>query len=63
MKLKITLKRSKIGHKKKRKRTIEALGFRRTYQTIIKDDTPVIRGMIRKVRDMVEVEEISEPSD
>ncbi|RLC46014.1 MAG: 50S ribosomal protein L30 [Candidatus Cloacimonadota bacterium] len=60
MKLKITLKRSKIGQKRKRRSTIESLGFKRTYQTIIKDDRPEIRGMIQKVRDMVEVEEISD---
>jgi large subunit ribosomal protein L30 len=39
------------------KRTITALGFRRTYQTIEKTDTPQIRGMIKQVRHLVRVEE------
>ncbi len=38
--------------------TIKALGFRRLHQTVEHDDTPAIRGMIRKVIHLVRVEEV-----
>ena len=56
--LKITQIRSLIGQKPNHKRTIEALGLKRIRHTVIKNDTPQIRGMIRKVVHMVEVEEV-----
>jgi len=55
--IKIKQIRSLIGAPPKHRRTIEALGFRRTYQTIEKQDTPQIRGMIQQVRYMVRVVE------
>ena len=39
------------------KATVEALGFRRMHQVVEHDDTPQIRGMIFKVRHLVEVVE------
>lgn len=57
-KLKITQTRSLIGQKSKNKKTIEALGLKRIRHTVIKNDTPQIRGMIKKVIHMVSVEEI-----
>lgn len=57
-KLKITQKRSAVGRKKPQKLTIRALGIRRMHQSVVHDDTPQIRGMIAKVRHLVEVEEI-----
>jgi large subunit ribosomal protein L30 len=56
--LKITQIRSVIGQKPSQKKTIEALGLKRIRHTVIKNDTPQIRGMIKKVVHMVEVEEI-----
>jgi len=56
--LRITLKRSTIGHLKKQKLTIRALGFHRLHQTVEHTDTPQIRGMINKVNHLIEVEEI-----
>ena len=56
-KLKITYKKSAIGYHESQKGTIRALGFRKLYQTIEHEDTAVIRGMINKVRHLVEVEE------
>jgi large subunit ribosomal protein L30 len=56
--LKITQIRSLIGQKPNHKRTIEALGLKRIRHTVIKNDTPQIRGMIEKVIHMVEVEEV-----
>jgi large subunit ribosomal protein L30 len=55
--LKITLVRSPIGRQKSQKKTVEALGIRKLYQTVEKEDSPAIRGMINKVSHLVEVEE------
>jgi large subunit ribosomal protein L30 len=58
-KLKITQVRSLIGSQRQKHRTVmKALGFRRNNQTLYKDDTPQIRGMIAKVRHLVASEEI-----
>jgi large subunit ribosomal protein L30 len=56
-KLRVTYVKSVIGYSKRQKGTIEALGFRKLYQTVEHNDTPVIRGMLDKVRHLVEVEE------
>jgi large subunit ribosomal protein L30 len=57
-KLKITQIRSTIGRIEKQKKTIKALGIRRLYQSVIHKDTPQIRGMIERVKHLIEVEEI-----
>lgn len=57
-KLKITQKKSAIGRQKRQKLTIRALGIRKMHQSVVHEDTPQIRGMIRKVCHLVEVEEI-----
>jgi large subunit ribosomal protein L30 len=59
-KLKITQIRSIIDRPKDQKRTIEALGLGRPNYTTIKNDTPQIRGMVKKVSHLVKVEEIEE---
>ena len=60
MKLKITQTRSTIASLKNHIANIEALGLHRIGQTVVKEDTPAIRGMIFKVKHMVKVEEIEE---
>ncbi len=55
--LRITLVRSPIGYSERQKRTVRALGLRRLHQTVEHADTPVIRGMIKKVNHLVTVEE------
>jgi large subunit ribosomal protein L30 len=57
-KLKITQKRSVIDQIEPQKRTIKALGLGRPNYSVIKNDTPQLRGMIRKVIHLVEVEEV-----
>lgn len=57
-KLKVTLKRSVIGRPKDQKDTVRALGLRKRHQQVVHNDTPQIRGMINKVRHLVEVEEV-----
>ena len=54
--LKITLKKSAIGFDKKQKQVVEGLGLRRLHHTVELPDTPATRGMILKVRHLVEVE-------
>ena len=56
-KLSVTWKVSAIGYKRDQRRTIEALGLRKLNQTVVHDDTPSIRGMVFKVRHLVEVSE------
>jgi large subunit ribosomal protein L30 len=56
--LKITLKKSKIGRLDKQIATVEALGLKKIGQSVIKEDTPQIRGMIQKIDFMLEVEEV-----
>jgi large subunit ribosomal protein L30 len=57
-KLKITQVKSLIGSPEKHKRTMKAIGFHHNYETLIKKDSPQLRGMLHQVRHMVEVEEI-----
>lgn len=56
--LKITLKKSVIGSTDKVRATVVGLGLTKTNKTIIRKDTPQIRGMINKVQHLVVVEEI-----
>lgn len=55
--LKITLVKSTIGAIPKHKKTIEALGLRKTNSSVEKQDNEAIRGMIKQVRHLVKVEE------
>ncbi len=57
-KLRITLKRSPIDYNQKQKITVRTLGLRRLHQTVEHRDTPQIRGMIEKVKHLLEVEEV-----
>ncbi len=55
--VKVTLKRSVIGEKPKTRATVESLGLRKLHQTREHTDTPTLRGMLARVRHLVEVEE------
>ena len=55
--LRVTLVRSPIGYTKDQKQTVLALGLRRMHQTVEHKDNPAVRGMIRKVVHLVQVEE------
>ena len=54
--LKIKQVRSRIGASIDQKRTLDALGLKKMYQEVEKEDTPIIRGMVRKVHHLVSVE-------
>ena len=56
-KIRVTYVKSAIGYSKKQKGTIEALGFRKLHQSVVHNDTPVVRGMLNKVSHLIEVEE------
>jgi large subunit ribosomal protein L30 len=57
-KIKITQTRSVIDRIAPQKKTIAALGLGRPNNSVVKEDTPQIRGMIRKVHHLVRVEEV-----
>ena len=57
-KLKVTQLRSVIGTTRRQRDTIRALGLKRIRHTVVQDDKPEIRGMIDRVRHMVQVEEV-----
>ncbi|MBT1177473.1 MULTISPECIES: 50S ribosomal protein L30 [Bifidobacterium] len=55
--LKITLVRGFAGKTEVQKANAQSLGLRKIGQSVIREDTPVYRGMIDKIRHMVTVEE------
>lgn len=57
--LRIRWVRSFIACPRGMRQTIRGLGFRRMQQVIERPDTPAIRGMIHKVRHLVEVEPLA----
>lgn len=57
-KLRIKYVKSAIGYARNQKETIRSLGFRKLQQTVERDDNPAIRGMIKTVSHLVQVEEV-----
>lgn len=58
--LRITWKKSGIGFERDQRATIKSLGLRKLHQTVERPDTAVIRGMVHKVRHMVQVDELQD---
>lgn len=56
--LSITQVKSTIGCPADQKATVRALGLKRLNDTIVKQDTPAVRGMLFKVKHLVKVEEL-----
>lgn len=56
--LRITLKKSAIGYDRDQRKVVKALGLRALNRTVEHDDSPQIRGMVRKVQHLVQIEEI-----
>ncbi|MDR2529799.1 MAG: 50S ribosomal protein L30 [Synergistaceae bacterium] len=54
VKIRVKWVKSAIGFPARQKRTIEALGFTKLQSVVEHEDTPQIRGMIEKVRHLVE---------
>ncbi len=57
--LKVTQLRSEIGRNQRQRNTLRGLGLKRIGQTVIRQDTPEIRGMVRAVSHLVSWEEIN----
>jgi large subunit ribosomal protein L30 len=55
--VKIRWVKSQIGSNGRQRATLRGLGFRRLNQTVELEDTPAVRGMIKKVIHLVVVEE------
>ncbi len=56
-KLQVTLRKSVIGQKPKTRETVRSLGLRKINSTIEHNDTPDVRGMLHRVRHLIEVVE------
>jgi large subunit ribosomal protein L30 len=57
--LEIRQVRSEIGSPRDHRGTLRALGLKRMNHTVLHDDTPVVRGMVRKVAYLLEVREVT----
>ncbi len=57
-KIKVTQTRSTIDRKENQKRTIVALGLGKINRSIVHNDSPQIRGMIKTVEHLVKWEEV-----
>jgi len=58
MQIKVTQTRSEIGGTKSQRSTLRGLGLKRIGDTVVKEDRPEIRGMIRTVTHLVTFEEV-----
>lgn len=57
-KLEITLRKSEIGRPEKHRRVLKGLGLTKLNKTVVRPDTPEIRGMVNKIVHLVEVKEV-----
>lgn len=57
-KVKITLKKSLIGRPEDQRATVRTLGLRKINSVVEREDSPVLRGQIHKVRHLISVEEM-----
>ena len=57
-KLEVTLKRSVIGSNRAQRATVRGLGLRRINHTRVLENTPAVRGMIKKVIHLVDFAEV-----
>ncbi|MGZ6230946.1 MAG: 50S ribosomal protein L30 [Syntrophales bacterium] len=56
--MKITMVKSYIGRPQKQRQILRGMGLGKLNKTVLLDDTPEIRGMIRKVSHLVFMEEL-----
>jgi large subunit ribosomal protein L30 len=56
--LKVTQTKSKIGGTSTQRNTLRSLGLKRIGDTVVKEDRPEIRGMVKTVIHLVKVEEV-----
>ena len=59
--LKVTLRKSVIGHNKKQRATVKALGLGKIGSCAVHSDNECVMGMIRRVGHLLEVDELQDP--
>jgi len=59
-KLKVTLVKSYIGRPEAQRRVLRGMGLGKVNRTVVLNDTPEIRGMIRKVDHLVAAVQVEE---
>ena len=57
-KIKVTLLRSYIGRPEAQRKILAGMGLRKLNRSVLLQDTPEIRGMVRKVSHLVSMEEV-----
>jgi large subunit ribosomal protein L30 len=57
-KLKVTQTKSSIGGKRNQRESLRTLGLRKIRQSVVREDSPQVRGLIHTVRHLVAVEEV-----
>jgi len=58
VRLKVTQIKSEIGGKPNQRETLRTLGLKRIGDIVVKDDSQVVRGLVRTVAHLIKVEEI-----
>lgn len=58
-KLKITLVKSMIGRPEKHRRVLRGLGLKKVNRSVLRENTPAIRGMVNAVSHLVSAEEVA----
>ena len=53
--IKIQQVRSPIGYHKKQRLVLDSLGLRRIRQVVEREDTPAVRGMVKKIPHLVKI--------
>jgi len=57
--IKVTQLRSPIGRPERQRKILKGLGLKGPHKSVVVDNTPSFRGMIKKVIHLVQVEEIN----
>jgi large subunit ribosomal protein L30 len=56
--LKITLVRGLVGTTQRQRATVQTLGLRAIRQSVVREDDPQLRGVLRRISHLVKVEEV-----
>ena len=56
--LKITQVKSRIGASAQQRKNLDALGLKRINQSVEHSDSPIIKGMLERVKHLVRIEEV-----
>lgn len=55
-KLKITQVKSRVGSTDIQRKNLDALGLHKISQSVVHDDSPIIKGMVTKVKHLIKIE-------